>query len=734
MYASLDKAIETMNSRTPDTGITFRYSTPSVFAKALHSEMVSFPSRPPEWDMLPLIGDEMGAPWSGFFTSRPGFKALVRASSSMWRAATQLHALSRDEKQWMTQFAALLPLWKAMGLAVAHDALPGDGYGIVSNDFTNRLKDGISKASGVAAIAGGNVVEGITSYSCNGAMLPCVNATGKLCGGVGQALAAGQSAVISVYNPQMNARSDFVELLVPEAAADAGLSVTAWDGHTPVACQVSPSHMQVDGAVLLTFNASLKPLGQHRFVITPGKQNRVPTCTRVKAVPFGGEQVTLGGGKLSLVFNASGALKSISSGATTVQASARVLSYQTKEGTENSWDFSTNGNGGDSAKPFDGEKTQSGTITRGPLFSEVTTTIDTQANVAVRYRWYTGANHIHVFASSGPFDISHHLDQNVILRFDTSIKSGTRMLTDSNGLEWIARERDQRPWQAGSWYNAQEPVSSNYYPATLAAVLPTTGLAKGQRGPSLALVVGSAQGAASMADGSLELMINRAVLDPSKTSGPNCDNSTDNHLVTVHHVLMLADTGDDMGAEMAASIRPVAAAMANPVVLFSAGGVNASNPCPPISPVDVSLPPQLELLSLQMLPPGMNISLIDDPGTQYNTTTGHYPAPPVTSAVMLLRIRHLYAVGDGGSDSSLGKPVTIDLSKLFAPYWTITDAVEMTLSASMTLEERSKNVLHWRQAVAEAVPQDSEEVLVTDTLRATTISPMEVRTWKITVR
>ena len=737
VYASLDKAIAVMNSRTPDTGITFRYSTPSVFAKALNSEMVAFPSRPAQWDMLPLIGDEMGAPWSGFFTSRPGFKALVRASSSMWRAATQLHALSRDQKEWMTQFAALLPLWKAMGLAVAHDALPGDGYGIVSNDFTNRLKDGISKASGVAAVAGMRMASASVDPSCHAPMLPCVNATGELCDGVKQALVAGQSAVISVYNPQMNTRSEFVELLVPEAAADAGLSVTSGGEHTAVACQVSPSHMQVEGAVLLTFNASLQPLGQHRFVITTGKQINSPTCTRVKAMPFSGKQVTLGGGNLALVFNTSGALESISSGATSVQASARVLSYQTKEGTENSWDFSTNGNGGDSAKPFDGEKTQSGMVTRGPLFSEVITTIDIEANVTVRYRLYTGANHVHVFASSGPFDVTHHLDQNVILRFDTSIKSGTRMLTDSNGLEWIARERDQRPWQAGSWYNAQEPVSSNYYPATLAAVLPTTGIAKGQRGPSLALVVGSAQGAASMADGSLELMINRAVLDPSKTSGPNCDNSTDNHLVTVHHVLMLADTADDMGTEMAAAIRPVAAAMANPVVIFSVKGGNASNSCSPESPMKLSLPPQLELLSLQMLPPGMNISLIDDPGTQYNSTTGHYPAPPVTSAVMLLRLRHLYAAGDGGPDSSLGKPVTIDLANLFAPYWTITDAVPMTLTASMTLEERSKNLLHWRQATApgaKAIVQDNVETLMTDTLRATTISPMEIRTWKIRVR
>lgn len=292
--------------------------------------------------------------------------------------------------------------------------------------------------------------------------------------------------------------------------------------------------------------------------------------------PLDSAPVKLNGQNFSLVFNASGALQSMTSNTTTIQASARVLAYQTKEGTENSWDFSTNGNAGDSAKPFDGETTQNATITRGPLFSEISTTTDFKANVVVRFRLYTNDNYAHVFVSSGPFDVTHHVDQNVILRFDTDIESGTRMLTDSNGLEWIVRERDQRPWQAGSCYNAQEPVSSNYYPSTLAAVLPTTGLEAGQRGPTLSLVVGAAQGAASMASGSLELMINRAVLDPSKTSGPNCDNSTDNHLVTLHHALMMTDTGDEVGEEMAAMIRPVAAAMANPVALFSSDFANAS--------------------------------------------------------------------------------------------------------------------------------------------------------------
>jgi lysosomal alpha-mannosidase len=745
VYVGLDQALAAINKRTTTTGIHAQYSTPSKYAKALNDERIEFPARPAEWDMLPLIGDEMGAPWSGFFTSRPGFKALVRASSSMWRAAQQLHALQRDPKHWMTQFAELLPLWKAMGLAVAHDALPGDGFGIVSNDFTNRLKDGIAKASSVASAAGAE----LSGCAGNATMAPCVNATGELCLGVAQALSAGKPSIISAYNPQMSSRDEFVELLVPAAAAKAGLSVATADTHASLPCQLSPSHM-VDGTVLLTFKASLLPLGLHHFLIEPATNAAAKdTCQHVQPTPLSGDRTVLGGEAMKLVFNSSGALQTITAGGTTIEATTRVLSYQTTEKTENSWDFSTNGKGGEAAVPFPGESSQSGTITEGLLFSEVVSTIDAAAGVTVRYRLYAGANHAHVFVSSGPFDVSHHLDQNVILRFDTNISSGSRMLTDSNGLEWIARERDQRPWQVGPWINSKEPVASNYYPATLAAILPSTDLNSAGRGPTLSVVVGSAQGAASMADGSIELMVNRAVLDPSPASGPNCDNSTDNHLVTLHNLLVLSDTGDTDGTELAGSVRPIAAAIANPVVLFNSVAADQQQQqqtlsCTATSPVAAPLPPQLELLSLQMLPPAMNISLIDDPDTQYNATTTPYPAPPVSSAVMLLRLRHLYAAGDGGQSSPLGKPVTIDMANLFAPHWTISDVVETTLSGSMTLQQREGSRLHWRQqpqqdGVHASTSEEEREGQATwpgtdsDALGAVTIAPMEVRTWKIAV-
>ena len=91
----------------------------------------------------------------------------------------------------------------------------------------------------------------------------------------------------------------------------------------------------------------------------------------------------------------------------------------------------------------------------------------------------------------------------------------------------------------------------------------------------------------------------------------SCDNSTDNHLVTLHHLLMLGAAADSHGRSMSAALRPAAARLANPVALFAAAAASPAAGCAPLAPVAAALPPQLELLTLQMLPPGMNISLID---------------------------------------------------------------------------------------------------------------------------
>eukprot|EP01052_Picozoa_sp_SAG31_P043547 SAG31_NODE_7292_length_1730_cov_1.390558_2_plen_439_part_01 len=438
-------SIAEINSRAVTTGIHAQFSTPSRFAAALNAEEIEFPPRPANWDMLPLVGDEMGAPWSGFFTSRPGFKALVRASSSTWRASQQLHAIRRDEKQWLRQFAELLPIWKAMGLAVAHDALPGDGFGIVSNDFTNRLIDGIERASDIAAEGALGLLANSSCAAAGAHLQPCINASGMLCPVVTKTLFSSAGVMLSVYNPQMTVRPrEHVELLVPATAGTLGLTVVSGDGDAPVACQLSPapaksaSPSATHDVLLLTFSAiNLQPLALHSFVVRKAAENQCVMTSPASFSPAGATLESNTGTGISLFFNASGALQTIKNGsAPEIIASARVLNYRSSAGSENSWDFSTNGNGPESAVPFPGEPTQTATLLSGPVFDEVAISVDKSQGISLRFRLYhDAASHVHVFVASGPFDVDGgKLDANVILRFETNIASGGRMLVDSNAM------------------------------------------------------------------------------------------------------------------------------------------------------------------------------------------------------------------------------------------------------------------------------------------------------------
>ena len=693
----------------------------------------------------------MGAPWSGFFTARPDFKALTRAASSAFRGATQLHAMARDPHAWLQQFAELVPLWQSMGLAAAHDALPGDSFGVVSQDFTSRLQKGIVRAGAVAAPAASQLL-GCEVANPAPPLTLCVNATGtpiggqiELCAPLAALSTAGASVDVTVYNPQGWAREgEVVELLVPTPVGG-GLSVLdAADGsetNAAVPCQLSPPPANLKAAVnvvLLTFMPELLPLGLHAFRLTSTSSAGAAggACHAAVSTPMGASGAELGGEQapLQMSFGGKGgaltSMRSAHSGA--VAVSSTMLTYHSMMNSENAWDFSTDGADGASAHPFAGEGSKRSTVLRGPLFDEVTTVVDAKEGATLRYRLYAGAASAHVFISSGPFDLSDGRSKDCILRFETNISSDRTLLVDSNAMEFMVRKRSQRPYMTGDWnvtssMGRKEPVSSNYYPMAMASSVPTVGGA----GPALSIIASSPQGVASLAPGQLEVMVNRAVLMGNRAGKGNdpksCDNSTDNHLATMHHVLTLSRSRDAVGSDVGATVRPIAAALANPPMIFAAKAKSKSARCRPKAMMAIPLPPQLELLTLQMLPPNLNVSLIDD-------LNASHPSPPPQAAVVLLRVRHLFALGDGGADSALGKPVKLDLSTLLQPTWAITKAVECTVDGVVTLADRAKTRLKWKQQGSDSTlktpkpaDRDYEALMVT-------IAPMEIRTFRVTVQ
>jgi len=61
----------------------------------------------------------------------------------------------------------------------------------------------------------------------------------------------------------------------------------------------------------------------------------------------------------------------------------------------------------------------------------------------------------------GPIPINDNIGKEIIVRYNTDIKSALKYYTDANGREVLERIRNYRP----TWhYIVDEPISGNYYP------------------------------------------------------------------------------------------------------------------------------------------------------------------------------------------------------------------------------------------------------------------------------
>ena len=74
---------------------------------------------------------------------------------------------------------------------------------------------------------------------------------------------------------------------------------------------------------------------------------------------------------------------------------------------------------------------------------------------------YDEAKSVEVQWTVGPIPIADNVGKEIVLRYDTAIRSQAKFYTDANGREVLQRVRDYRP----TWnYSKVEIVSGNYYP------------------------------------------------------------------------------------------------------------------------------------------------------------------------------------------------------------------------------------------------------------------------------
>ena len=309
----------------------------------------------------------------------------------------------------------------------------------------------------------------------------------------------------------------------------------------------------------------------------------------------------------------------------------------------------------------------------------------------------------------GPIPVDDEQGKELVTRFSTAIASNGSWYTDSNGREFQQRIRNYRP----TWnLTVTEPVACNFFPVTSSVWM-------ADRQAALVLSVDRSEGASSLADGQLELMLHRRTLRSDDGDTVEALNETDaiesdGHTrigrgLVVKGSFLLSLTAPADAAQAARSTHQTQ--YSTPALFFAplTGSVQSylSSHVGSASYLARALPASIEVITYQAL------------GNR-----------------VLFRLAHIYAAGEGGE---LGQPVTVELLSLFVQ--PMTDCAELSLTANSAAG--SHVPLQWRVEGEDGQEQQQQQRRADtrpsaadngDADVSITISPMEVRTFQCTLQ
>uniref|UniRef100_A0A8C9TTQ7 Alpha-mannosidase n=1 Tax=Scleropages formosus TaxID=113540 RepID=A0A8C9TTQ7_SCLFO len=242
-------------------------------------------------------------------------------------------------------------------------------------------------------------------------------------------------------------------------------------------------------------------------------------------------------------------------------------------------------------------------------------------------RLYWGSRELELEWTVGPIPVEDSLGKEVITRLDTNINSSGYFYTDSNGREMLERRKDFRP----TWDLKQsEPVAGNYYPINSRIYIK-------DKVNQLTAVTDRSQGASSLQDGSLEIMLHRRLLydDVRGVGEPLSEPGDDNKGLVVRGRLLLALTPPKDAADIH---RPLAEALVlEPLLAFQTGELH------PNTILEVSGRRKEQFSGLQAsLPPAVHLLTL----SQWDQES------------VLLRLEHQFQVTESPTNS---QPVTVNL-------------------------------------------------------------------------
>eukprot|EP00804_Cyclotella_cryptica_P028863 CCRYP_008452-RC/>CCRYP_008452-RC protein AED:0.03 eAED:0.03 QI:1630/1/1/1/1/0.85/7/216/858 len=330
-------------------------------------------------------------------------------------------------------------------------------------------------------------------------------------------------------------------------------------------------------------------------------------------------------------------------------------------------------------------------------------------------RLIKGKNYVEVEYVVSSIPVDDGIGKEVISRFSTNVSSQGTFFTDSNGREFMERTRGDNKLY-GSFSQdpvAIEPIAGNYYPVN-------TGIYIEDDNRSFGLLVDRSQGASSLSDGAIELMIQRRLLYDDARGVAEPLNETDlgimpnppygdasrigeGILIKGIHRLMIGK-GRNGAAQLRSRMDEV----------FSQPHVFVSS-----APAHVEIPFRLAMLSAIESPLPENVLLITF-------------APLRELGVFLVRLAHQYGADESEEHSH---PATIDLAVLF-PTKTILNISEKTLSGNQSREDWEYSRLRWGGRTNQPPDPVPTEVLSRNLEQVRSVihlKPLEIRTFEVKV-
>jgi len=693
------------------------YSTPAYYTEMKNKEAVTN-NGVIDWkikndDFMPYADVDHGF-WTGYFTSRTGFKRLERVGSSFLLAARQIESMHRvGVNVGMGDCKCMQPLYDledALGVSQHHDAISGTAKQHVADDYAKRLHAGIDKAASYVSKKIKKMLfnESDLEIYFNDIMF-CQLLNETKCE-VSERASKDDDYVIFivVYNPLATIHQTVIGIPIEMPRVGKELMANRVGDRSVLRSRTIPPKKKGGKFIYYFDTGPMPPTGAVLYkLVWSNEIDGIDTSTfQQRVAEADGGITTVSNGVLTVAFDSmSGGIKNVK----TVDGISLDLSQEW--GYYTSFDSGGQDSGAYIFRPSEPDAKISEIKPRSVVFeqNELVTEIIVEFEnpwIQQTMRLYENKSFIEVEYTIGPIPIDDGVGKEIVTKYSSGIKNNGVFYTDSNGREFMKRIRNFRPtWQL----NNTEPVAGNYYPVN-SAIFIEDNIA------SLGIATDRSIGGSSLEDGTVEVMVQRRILrDDFRGVGealnettrgvnpypPYGDATRQGEGIIIKGMHRLVIGGGGYGAKFARL--QMDEMFASPLV-FAASAPSAT----PISVLDNSfaliqeaLPTNVMLITYKLLP--------DAPATTF-----------------LVRLGHQF--GEGEDPHGYSSPTRVCLSKLVLPY-SIVSIVEMTLSGNQVHAAWSRTRMNW---TGEIVPRRTPVACLGDSCMIE-LNPMEIRTFHINV-